>query len=87
MISNFNSGTTVTFPLYIYGAALRGIPVEVNVLATMLFGPRRGGDAVHHLAAAPGGADGGGRPEQEQEPPRSPRGRLALAARDLRDGA
>jgi spermidine/putrescine transport system permease protein len=38
VISNFNSGTTVTFPLYIYGASQRGIPVEVNVLATMLFG-------------------------------------------------
>ena len=37
VISNFNSGTTVTFPLYVYGAALRGIPVQVNVLATMLF--------------------------------------------------
>ena len=37
MISNFNSGKTVTFPLYIYGASQRGIPVEVNVLATMLF--------------------------------------------------
>ena len=38
VISNFNSGTTVTFPLYIYGAAQRGIPVEVNVIAMMLFG-------------------------------------------------
>jgi spermidine/putrescine transport system permease protein len=37
VISNFNSGTTVTFPLYIFGASLRGIPVQVNVLATMLF--------------------------------------------------
>jgi spermidine/putrescine transport system permease protein len=37
VISNFNSGTTVTFPLYIYGAAQRGIPVEVNVIAMMLF--------------------------------------------------
>jgi spermidine/putrescine transport system permease protein len=37
VISNFNSGTTVTFPLYIFGASQRGIPVEVNVLATMLF--------------------------------------------------
>ena len=37
VISNFNSGTTVTFPLYIYGASQRGIPVEVNVLATLLF--------------------------------------------------
>jgi spermidine/putrescine transport system permease protein len=38
VISNFNSGTTVTFPLYIYGAAQRGIPVEVNVIAMVLFG-------------------------------------------------
>jgi spermidine/putrescine transport system permease protein len=38
VISNFNSGTTVTFPLYIYGAAQRGIPVEVNVIAMLLFG-------------------------------------------------
>jgi len=38
VISNFNSGTTVTFPLYIYGASQRGIPVEVNVIAMMLFG-------------------------------------------------
>lgn len=37
VISNFNSGTTVTFPLFIFGASQRGIPVEVNVLATILF--------------------------------------------------
>ncbi|MGH2981259.1 MAG: ABC transporter permease [Solirubrobacterales bacterium] len=37
VISNFNSGTTVTFPLYVYGVALRGIPVQVNSLATMIF--------------------------------------------------
>jgi spermidine/putrescine transport system permease protein len=37
VVSNFNSGTTVTFPLYIFGASQRGIPVEVNVLSTMLF--------------------------------------------------
>ncbi len=29
VISNFNSGTTVTVPLYIFGANQRGIPVEV----------------------------------------------------------
>jgi hypothetical protein len=27
----------VTFPLYVYGVALRGIPIQVNVLATLLF--------------------------------------------------
>jgi spermidine/putrescine transport system permease protein len=37
VISNFNSGSEVTFPLYIYGANQRGIPVQVNVIATMLF--------------------------------------------------
>jgi spermidine/putrescine transport system permease protein len=37
VISNFNSGTTVTFPLYVFGVALRGIPVQVNTIATMLF--------------------------------------------------
>ncbi len=37
VISNFNSGSTVTFPLYVFGVALRGIPVQVNVLATILF--------------------------------------------------
>lgn len=38
VISQFNtSANTTTFPLYIFGAQLRGIPVQVNVLATMLF--------------------------------------------------
>jgi len=37
VISNFNAGSTETFPLFIFGASQRGIPVEVNVLATMLF--------------------------------------------------
>ena len=37
MISAFNSGQTVTFPIFIFGASQRGIPVEVNVLATILF--------------------------------------------------
>ena len=68
VISNFNSGTTVTFPLYIFGAAQRGIPVEVNVIATMLFAGHGGRDGVHRLAAGPrraarrGAARAGGRP-------------------------
>ncbi|MDX6637949.1 MAG: spermidine/putrescine transport system permease protein [Solirubrobacterales bacterium] len=37
VVSNFNSGTTVTFPLFIFGAAQRGIPVEVNCVAIILF--------------------------------------------------
>jgi spermidine/putrescine transport system permease protein len=37
IISAFNSGTLVTFPIYIWGAAQRGIPVQVNALATLVF--------------------------------------------------
>ena len=31
------SGQTQTFPLYIYGSQLRGIPVQVNVIGTIIF--------------------------------------------------
>lgn len=37
VISNFNAGQTETFPLFIYGAAQRGIPVQIYSLATILF--------------------------------------------------
>jgi spermidine/putrescine transport system permease protein len=37
IVSDFNKGTLETFPLYVFAAHLRGIPVQVNVLATMLF--------------------------------------------------
>jgi spermidine/putrescine transport system permease protein len=37
VVSNFTAGTKVTFPLYIFGAAQRGIPVQVYIIATMLF--------------------------------------------------
>ena len=37
IISDFNKGTLETFPLYVFAAHLRGVPVQVNVLATMLF--------------------------------------------------
>jgi spermidine/putrescine transport system permease protein len=36
VVTNFNSGVTTTFPLFIYGAARQGVPPEVNVLATAL---------------------------------------------------
>ena len=38
VISDFNSGAdTQTFPLFVFGVSLRGIPLQVNVIATMLF--------------------------------------------------
>lgn len=38
VITNFVSGTIQTFPTFVYGAARRGIPPQVNVLGTMIFG-------------------------------------------------
>jgi len=37
VITAFTSGQTQTFPLYIYGAQQRGIPVQVNVIGTIIF--------------------------------------------------
>lgn len=37
VITNFNSGSTVTYPLYIWGAARVSIPPQVNVMATLIF--------------------------------------------------
>jgi spermidine/putrescine transport system permease protein len=37
VITTFTSGQTETFPLYIYGAQQRGIPVQVNVIGTIIF--------------------------------------------------
>jgi spermidine/putrescine transport system permease protein len=36
IVTNFNSGTTVTFPMYVWGAAQRGIPPQVNVVGTLM---------------------------------------------------
>jgi spermidine/putrescine transport system permease protein len=38
VITTFNSGTTETFPLYVWSQAQRGVPAEVNVIGTMIFG-------------------------------------------------
>ena len=37
IITNFNSGSFVTFPKYVYTAAARGIPAEANVIASAVF--------------------------------------------------
>jgi spermidine/putrescine transport system permease protein len=37
IITNFNNGTLVTFPLYVWGAAQRGIPPQVNVIGSLMF--------------------------------------------------
>jgi spermidine/putrescine transport system permease protein len=37
VITNFNSGSTVTYPLFIWGAARVSIPPQVNIVAPMIF--------------------------------------------------
>jgi len=37
IITNFNSGTATTFPKFIYISAMKGVPAQANVLASMVF--------------------------------------------------
>jgi spermidine/putrescine transport system permease protein len=37
VITNFNAGQTVTFPLFVWGAARVGVPPQVNVIGTLIF--------------------------------------------------
>jgi spermidine/putrescine transport system permease protein len=37
VITYFNSGTEVTFPLFVWGAARVGAPPQVNVIGTAIF--------------------------------------------------
>jgi spermidine/putrescine transport system permease protein len=37
IITNFNSGNTITFPMFVWGAAQRGVPPQVNVIGTAMF--------------------------------------------------
>ena len=37
IITNLNAGQEVTFPMFVYGAAQRGVPMQVNVVGTVMF--------------------------------------------------
>jgi len=37
IITNLNSGQEVTFPMYVWGAAQRGIPAQINVVGSVMF--------------------------------------------------
>lgn len=37
IITNLNAGQEVTFPMFVWGAAQRGVPMEVNVIGTAMF--------------------------------------------------
>jgi spermidine/putrescine transport system permease protein len=52
IITNFNSGNTITFPMFVWGAAQRGIPPQVNVMGTAVFVVAVAGMVVARLARA-----------------------------------
>jgi spermidine/putrescine transport system permease protein len=37
IVTNFNHGNTITFPMFVWGSAQRGIPAQVNVIGTLMF--------------------------------------------------
>jgi spermidine/putrescine transport system permease protein len=37
IVTNFNHGNTITFPMFVWGSAQRGIPPQVNVIGTVMF--------------------------------------------------
>ncbi|MEV5882983.1 ABC transporter permease [Streptomyces sp. NPDC052020] len=37
VITNFNAGSAVTFPMFVWGSAQRGTPVQINVIGTAVF--------------------------------------------------
>jgi spermidine/putrescine transport system permease protein len=37
IITNFNAGAEVTFPMFVWGAAQRGVPPQVNVIGALMF--------------------------------------------------
>jgi spermidine/putrescine transport system permease protein len=37
IITNLNAGQEVTFPMFVWGAAQRGIPPQINVIGTIMF--------------------------------------------------
>jgi len=37
IVTNLNAGQTTTFPMYVWGVAQRGVPMQVNVVGTCMF--------------------------------------------------
>jgi spermidine/putrescine transport system permease protein len=37
VITQFNAGQTLTFPLWVFGATRLGVPPQVNVMGTLIF--------------------------------------------------
>ena len=52
IVTNFNaSNASITFPMYVWGAAARGTPVQINVIGTAMFALAVLGVAIGQLAA------------------------------------
>jgi spermidine/putrescine transport system permease protein len=37
IVTNFNSGAEVTFPMFVFGANQRGVPPQINVIGSLMF--------------------------------------------------
>jgi spermidine/putrescine transport system permease protein len=37
IITNLNAGQSTTFPMYVWGVSQRGVPMQVNVVGTLMF--------------------------------------------------
>ena len=37
IVTNFNSGSSVTFPMFVWGSAQRGTPPQINVVGSLMF--------------------------------------------------
>ena len=80
VITNFVSGTTNTFPIWIYGVIRNALPVQINVIGSMIFLGAVGLVGLSSLAVRvgrPASADRQGGPMVETEraaptPPPSP---------------
>lgn len=66
IITNLNAGNTTTFPMYVWGVAQRGVPMQVNVVGTVMFvisiaivlaGEARNRQRRRSLTEAPVGAE------------------------------
>ncbi|MBX6390820.1 MAG: ABC transporter permease, partial [Frankia sp.] len=67
IITTFNAGTTLTFPLWVFGATRNGVPPQVNVMATIIF-------VVGVLVAVLGSPSLRGRRRRAASTPASPPG-------------
>src|SRR3954451_8859753 len=59
IVTNLNAGQSTTFPMYVWGVAQRGVPMQVNVVGTVMF--------LISIVIVVGG-EAGGCPARQAEP-------------------